>query len=326
MWNRAISLIRRHRTFLVTSHVFPDGDAVGSQLALAQVLRKLGKKVLVVNDHPFPRAYRFLDPRATARVHTKKLAARIARCDVAVVVDAGSLDRVGRVGPVIESAGLTTVCIDHHKTNSRFADVNVVDPEVASTGEMVYRLARGLHVPITRRLAERLFVAVATDTGWFRFPNTTPETLRDAAELVTAGARPDRLYRSVYETLPWRRMDLMKRVLGTLGSACNGRIAYFYATEKMLRETQARHEDTEGFIDIPRVVRTVQLIFFFREVGSQVKVSIRSKDGPSVEALAKRHGGGGHARAAGIAMKGPLRRVIRTILAEAEELLRAEAR
>lgn len=322
MWNRVKSLIRRRKSFLVTTHVFPDGDAVGSQLALAQALRKLGKRVLVVNEHPVPKIYRFLDPRGTAKAYAEELRPRIGKCDVAFVVDAGSLERVGRVGQALRSARVPTVCIDHHKTNSRFADFNIVDSSASSTGVLIYDLVKSLRVPITARLATCLFVAVATDTGWFKYPNTTPHTLRVAAELTEAGARTDKIYGAVHETLEWQRMALMKCVLETLRSECNGQIAYFYATEKMLRETGATHEDTEGFTDIPRVLRGVKLIFFFREAEGKIKVSIRSKDGPSVDKLARKHGGGGHARAAGIAMKGPLKRAIRTILADARQLVK----
>lgn len=322
VWRKVKATIRANRSFVIATHVFPDGDALGSELALGQILRGQGKKVLVVNEHPIPKTYRFLDPRGTAKVYTKKLRWQIDAADVAFVVDVGSLHRLGRVGDVIERAKITTVCIDHHKTNDRFADVNVVDISAASTGELIHDLADELGVSITRSLAERLFVATATDTGWFRFPNTTERTLRRAAELIEAGARPDRLYEAVYETLGWQRMNLMKRVLGTLRSECGGRIAYFYATKRMLRAARATHEDMEGFVDIPRVLRGVQLILLFRETDGKIKVSLRSKGGPSVERLARKHGGGGHARAAGIALKGTLTSAMKTILADARELFK----
>ena len=322
MWQKTRALIRKYRSFLITTHVFPDGDAVGSELALAALLRKLGKRALVVNEHPVPKIYAFLDPRRTAKTCTKKLRPRMAKCDAAFVVDVSSLERAGRVGAWIDEAGLPTACIDHHKTNAHFADVNVVDPGAASTGEMIYDLATRLRVPITRPIADRLFVAIATDTGWFRFPNTTPGTLRVAAELMEAGARTDRLYGAVHETLRWQRMALMRDVLGTLRSECGGQIAHFYATESMLRRVGATYEDTEGFTDLPRVLHNVKLIFFFRQIGRTVKVSIRSKDGPSVEGLARKHGGGGHAKAAGVVMAGPLRKAMKTLLADARKLLK----
>ena len=135
MWNKVKSLIRRSKSFLITTHVFPDGDAVGSQLALAQALRKMGKRVLVVNEHPVPKIYRFVDPRGTTKAYAEKLRPRIKKCDVAFIVDAGSPERVGRVGQALRSARVPTVCIDHHKTNSRFADFNVVDSSASSTLE-----------------------------------------------------------------------------------------------------------------------------------------------------------------------------------------------
>jgi len=324
VWSKVKTLIRRHRSFAITTHVFPDGDAVGSELALAQILRRLGKKVLVVNEHPLPKIYRFLDPRRTAKVHAKKLAARIEKCDVVFAVDAGSPDRLGRVGITIQRAHLRSICIDHHKTNSSFADVNIVDTSAASTGELIYSLAKSLRVPITPHVAKCLFVAAATDTGWFRFPNTTPRTFRMAAELIENGVKPERMYQAVYETFRWQRMALMRQVLGTLCSECDGQIAYFYATEKMLREAKATQEDAEGFTNIPRVLRGVKLILFFREIGGKVRVSLRSRGGPPVEALARKYGGGGHARAAGITMKGPLRRAIRAVLGDARRLLERE--
>ncbi len=317
MWHNVARLIRQNRSFLITTHVFPDGDAVGSELALAEMLKTLGKKVLIVNQDPIPGIYRFLDPRKTARTYSARLRPAIARCDVAFIVDVSTRERVGTMADAIRDAGIPSVCIDHHETNSRFAGLNVVGKGVASTGEMICGLARALRVPLTARLARCLFVAVATDTGWFRFSNTNPDVLRIAAELVKAGAKPDALYEAVYETLEWRRMALMERVLGTLRSECGGRIAHMHLTRQMLCETGANQEDTEGFIDLPRVLRGVQMILFFREVGGKVKVSLRSKGGPPVHALAAKYGGGGHARAAGIRTDGPLEKVIRSVLADA---------
>jgi bifunctional oligoribonuclease and PAP phosphatase NrnA len=321
MWKDLKALIKKHHSFVVTTHVFPDGDAVGSAMSLTNILHRLGKKVLVINDHAIPKIFRFLDPRGLAKVYDESLREEIAKYDVAIVADVGTLDRLGEVGSVIRRSKLTTACIDHHRTNSNFADVNVVDTHAAATGEMIYALAHQLDVSITPALATSLFVALATDTGWFRFPNTTPHTHRVAAELKEAGAKHESIYQQIYETLEWSRLALMKHVLETLRSACDGQIAYFYATEEMMKKAKATHEDTEGFTDIPRALRGVKLIIFFREADGQIKISLRSKDGPSVEKLAKKHGGGGHAKAAGIAMDGPLKSVIRTILADATELL-----
>ncbi len=325
-WRKVKKVIGANRSFLLATHIFPDGDAVGSELALAGVLRKLGKKVLIVNEHAVPKACRFLDPRDAAKVYAPCLDRRIGACDAAFVVDVGSLERLGRVGAAVERSGMPTVCIDHHKTNDRFATVNVVDTSVASTGELIHNLADALGVSITPTVATCLFAATATDTGWFRFANTTPRALRLAAELVELGARPDRVYEAVHETLRWERMELMKRVLGTLRSECDGRIAHFCATRRMLRAARASEEDTDGLVDLPRVLHGVQLIMFFRESDGKIKVNLRSKRGPPVDQLARKYGGGGHARAAGIVMQGPLAAAMRGILADARQLFERRGR
>jgi len=324
MWQKVKSVIRRNGSFLLTTHVFPDGDAIGPQLALAQVLRKMGKKVLCVNEHPTPRIYRFLDPAGTVKTYSEELRARIEKCDVAFVLDVGTLERLGKVGDAIQRAGMKAVCIDHHKTNSHFADVNVVDRHVAATGELVHGLVKSLGVPVTPKVAAALFVAVATDTGWFRFSNTKARTLRVAADLIDRGANPDRLYRAVHETVEWPRMELMRLVLKTLRSEANGRIAHLCITKEMLNETGATHEDAEDFVDIPRVLGSVQLIILFRGIEGGVKVSLRSKDGPAVDELARKHGGGGHAKAAGIVIKDSLKNVMNLVLTDARNLLRSE--
>lgn len=321
MWQKVKSVIRQNQSFLLTTHVFPDGDAIGPQRALAQVLRRMGKRVLCVNEHPTPKIYRFLDPAGTIKTYNEKLRARIEKCDVAFVLDVGTLERLGEVGDVVRCAGMKAVCIDHHKTNSHFADVNVVDKSVAATGELIYGLVKSLRVPITPKVAAALFVAVATDTGWFRFSNTKARTLRVAADLVDKGANPDRLYRAVHETVEWPRMELMRLVLKTLGSEANGRIAHLCITEEMLHETGATHEDAEDFVDIPRALGSVQLIILFREIKGGIKVSLRSKDGPAVDELARKHGGGGHAKAAGIVIKDSLKNAMHTVLTDAKKLI-----
>jgi len=321
MWQKVKAVIRDNQSFLLSSHIFPDGDAIASELAMAHVLRAAGKKVLIVNEHPTPVIYHFLDPRGAIKVYTDKLRKRAAKCDAAIVLDVGSLERCGRVGAVIAETGMRAVCIDHHKTNTGFANVNVVEKSAAATGELVYSLAKSMETPITRKLAAILFTAVSTDTGWFRFPNTSAHTLRVAAGLVEKGANPDKIYQAVNETMEWQRLELMKLVLDTLDRACDGRIATLCITEEMLRETGAKHEDAEDFVDIPRALRGVEMIILFRETDKGIKVSLRSKSGPAVEQIAKKHGGGGHAKAAGTIIRASMSQAKKLILADAKRLV-----
>lgn len=321
MWANVKKVIKRSETFVITTHVYPDGDAVGSALALAQILRDLGKKVLVVNHHSVPQMYKFLDPNGQMKAWDDSYAKRVKNRDVIFVVDVSTFERMGDVGPAIKESRATTICIDHHKTNDRFAKINIIADRSASTGELIYSLAKSLGVTISSRIADLLFTAVATDTGWFRFSNTSSSVFKTAAELTTKGVRPDKLYESTYENMPWQRMALLERVLSTLHSACDGKIACMYATKKMFVETGATNEDTEGFIDHPRSLRDVKVIIFFREVDDTVKVSMRAKsDGPHVDEIAKQFGGGGHRRAAGIVLKCSLGQAEKRVLKAASTL------
>lgn len=321
-WRQIKKIIAANKTFLVTTHVFPDGDAAGSQLALGEILRALGKKVVLINHDTLPEMYRFLDPRGSVKVWRESLRPQLKKCDAAFVVDVSTKERVGiDWWNEIKSLGIPTMCIDHHSSHEHFCDTTVVEGDVASTGEIIHHLAKSLKVPLTKRIAECLFVAAATDTGWFRFSNTSPNSFRVAEEMCALGVRPDQLYEAIYETQTWSRMRLMERVLATLTSECGGKIAYMHATKEMFDEAGATQEDTENFIDIPRSIKSVQTIFFFREVGDKVKVSCRSKKtGPRVNELAKKFGGGGHGRAAGIVMDQPIESAMRKVIAEAKKL------
>lgn len=321
MWSKVKNVIRRSDTFVVTTHVYPDGDAVGSALALAQILRDLGKKVLVVNHHPVPPMYKFLDPNNKVKTWNAAFVRRVKKSDVIFVVDVSTFNRMGDVGPAIKESRATTICIDHHKTNDRFADINIIDDRSASTGELIYSLGKSLGVTISRRIADALFTAVATDTGWFRFSNTSSGVFKSAAELAVKGAKPDKLYEAIYENMDWPRMALLEQILSTLHAECGGKVACMYATKKMFEETGATNEDTEGFIDFPRSLRDVKVIIFLREIDGKVKVSMRSKrGGPSVDKIAKEFGGGGHRRAAGIVFRCPLELAEKKVLKAASTL------
>jgi phosphoesterase RecJ-like protein len=321
-WQPVQAFLRERTSFVITSHVYPDGDAVGSQLALAGVLRQMGKKVMVADEHPVPAVFQFLDRRGTVRVFDAGIERRLARADAAFLLDAADPDRAGAVGEAIRRAGLPIACIDHHKTHASICDVNVIVPDAASTGELVYALARSLGTKLTPAIARAMMVALTTDTGWFRFPKTRGDQLRIAAELVDAGARPEALYAAVYESEGWQRMRLRQLVTATVQSAADGRIAWLYATEEMFRQTGATHEDCERFTEIPRELGDVQIILFFREADGKVKVSIRSK-GPAIDGLARKHGGGGHALASGATVEGKLQDVMKSVLEDAVALLPA---
>jgi len=323
MWDELIELIHSHQHFLVATHIHPDGDAVGTQVALGLFLEELGKKTLLVNSDPVPRIYRFLDPEGRVRVYqAERDEPDIAACDAAIVVDVGSLDRVGRVGKALRRHRIPAACIDHHATNDGFADINVVVTRASSSAALVLDLIRTMGRKPSPRAAEALFVGLATDTGWFRFPNAQPQAFRDAAELVASGANPARLYELVYENLTWPRTHLLARALATLRSDCDGRIAYLTITRQMFQETGATEDEVEGFVDKLREVGGVEVTVLFRErAEGGTRVSLRAKHDADVGSLAARFGGGGHRRAAGANLDEPLAAAIPKILAATRKVL-----
>jgi phosphoesterase RecJ-like protein len=323
MWDKLLALIHEHQRLLVSTHVHPDGDAIGSVVALALLLEDLGKEALVVLEDPVPRIYHFLDADGRIRQYEpERDDPDIASCDAALVLDVGALDRVGTVGEALQRHRVPTACIDHHTTNDGFADVDVVDCEAPATASLILDLMRRLGREPSPRIAEALFSGLGTDTGWFRFANATPRALQDAAELVAAGANPPVLFERIYEDLSWPRTHLLARMLSTLQSYADGRIAYCTITLDMFEETGALPADVEGFVDKMREIGGVEIIALFRErPEGGTRVSLRAKHDADVGSLAATLGGGGHRRAAGATVDTPLTETVEKVLAAARKLL-----
>ena len=323
MWEEAIKFINAHSSFVVTTHVHPDGDALGSQLALGLFLERKGKRAVMLNDDPVPQVYAFLNQDSRIGQYDPVGGdALLADCQAAIVADGGALERVGKVGEAIAKRGLPTLCIDHHWTNGGFATLNVIVPTAPSSASLVLDLMKAMGEQPTPREAEALYVGLATDTGWFRFPNVTADAFRQAADLVEFGAEPARIYEMVYENLSWPRTRLLAKAMATLESDADGRIAYFKVTRDMLRQTGATAADVEGFVDKMRELAGVEVIMMFREQDDgTTRVSLRAKHDADVGSLAVRFGGGGHRRAAGITLHEPLDSAIPKILAAARQTL-----
>ncbi len=326
MWQDVIELIDTHRRFLVASHVHPDGDAIGAAVALGLLLEELGKEALLVMDDSVPRIYRFLDPDGRIRNYdSARDDADIAACDAAFVLDVGSLDRVGGVGKALQQHRVPTACIDHHDTNNGFADVDVVVHDAASTSSLVLDLIRAMGRTPSPRMAEALFTGLATDTGWFRFPNTSPQAFRDAAERIEAGADAARVFGGVYEDLTAARTRLLGLAMADLKEEADGRIVYFVVTREMFAATGAQDNEVEGFVDSFRKIGGVEIIIFFRErAEGGTRISLRAKNAVDVSALAGEFGGGGHKAAAGATLDEPLAAAIPKVLAAARRVLGAD--
>jgi bifunctional oligoribonuclease and PAP phosphatase NrnA len=296
-----LAALRGHERFLVTSHENPDGDALGSLLAMHLVLQALGKDsaMVMAGAAPLPAEYRFLmlSERGLLREAPADGAERVL-----VAVDCANATRIADPS-LLERAALT-VNVDHHHDNTRFAGVNLVVPEASSTGELLADLADALGVGMTPELAEALYVALVTDTGRFQYTNTTPKALRLAADLVEAGADVHKVFQGVYETVQFAKLKLLARALDRAQVFDGGRVVVSYLLRNDFAEVGAEEPYSEGIIDYLRAVEGAELAALIREPprdGSPArKVSLRaSVDELDVSAIARVFGGGGHRQAAG---------------------------
>ncbi|MCL6450856.1 MAG: bifunctional oligoribonuclease/PAP phosphatase NrnA [Acetobacteraceae bacterium] len=302
---RALGVLRRAESFLLLLHESPDGDSVGSTLGLALGLGRLKKRVVTAGVDPLPEQYRFL-PGADLVQPWPQVGGSY---DAAVLIDCGDLARVGPPQRVREAARLV-LNIDHHPTNTGFGDINLVDPAAPAAGGIVYDLLRGLRVDPTAEMATCLYAALLTDTGSFRYENTSAPALALGAELVRLGADPGLVAMEVYETKPLSHLRLLQGALKTLRTSPDGRVAWMRVTPGMMAEAGATDGETEGLVNYARMVEGAEVGILFREVGGgRVKISLRSRRHVDVGRLAAEFGGGGHARAAGFWLAGDLAQV-----------------
>lgn len=304
--------IRQGNRFLLTSHVNPDGDAIGSELGLARVLRSLGKGALVWNRDPTPSLYRPL-PGSERIHHGEEPPAGFPEVfDAVIVLECPSLDRTGLEDHLTRAP---LVNIDHHLGNQHYGAVNWVDSAAPAVGEMVYRLAQGLKAPLEPETATALYLTLVTDTGGFRFSNATPAAFEAAAALVREGAHPEQVAQWLFESQPLAVVRLLCEMLQTLELDDEGRVATALLTPEMFYRAGASAGDSEGLIDLPRSIAGVEAVGLVRrrDDGSH-KVSLRSRGEVDVEKVARRHGGGGHRNAAGFALAGDTEQVRRDVV------------
>ena len=305
--------LREHQTFAVLSHVRPDGDALGSQLALGLSLRQLDKNVRIWNEDGMLDKYSFLP---NSNLLTKPPAGP-EDFDVAIALDTAIQNRLGTTVAAIKSAKLW-INIDHHPSNPGYGDLVHIDPNAPATGQILFELIKGQKLPITREIAENLYVAISTDTGSFQYSNTTARTFEIAAELVRAGVDIGKVSQATYENYPRRRAELLRDLLGTMRFHANNRVASFSLSLATATKLGVLPEDNEGLIDNLRAIRGVIVAIFFEELpDGKVRVSMRSKSKQvNVCAICEKFGGGGHVLAAGARVRGTLPEVEKKILEE----------
>lgn len=291
--------IARSRTFLITTHESPDGDAVGSTLALACYLRGLGKEVTLYYRDQVPDIYTFL-PLADM----VQSAIPAGSYDICFVLDVGEFARAGKELGEFRGIG-KFINIDHHLHCERFGAINLIDSEACATGALIYRIIKAAGHQIDYAIALCIYTAVITDTGSFRYSNANPEAFAIAGEMVAAGVNAWHVAEKLYERQPHERLALLALALGTLEVSSRGDYAAVTVTLDMYEKSGARPELTDGFVNYPRSIRGVEVAIFFREIEPGLfKVGFRSKGTVDVSALAAAFGGGGHHNAAGCTMPG----------------------
>ncbi len=325
MWHQIIPIIERNHNFVLTSHINPDCDALGSELALAEHLSSLQKQVAIINSDPVPTPFRFLDPNSRIKCYSsKKHAVLIDQADVIVVLDAsGDWQRVGPVGEVLKQVQATKICIDHHPDAADFVDLAVIEPEAAATAELIYDLVRTMHGSISKNMAEALYAAILTDTGSFRFPKTSPQTHHIIADLLAAGADPLYLYSQIYEQYSADCVRLKGHVMASIQTAAAGQIAYYSLTRTDLTSYGVKSSELDGYASLGQQIKGVRITIFGLEAAQQsrVKISLRSDGTIAINQIALEYGGGGHPSAAGAIIPGRLDEIMTELVEKTKALL-----
>jgi phosphoesterase RecJ-like protein len=309
MFQRIRETIDKGRRFLVTTHIDPDGDAVGSAFAACFALTGLGKDAAVYLRDSVPYRYRFL-PKPAAVQHVLPENGY----DAVIVVDCGDLTRVGDGHASLKQKGLL-VNIDHHAAGQAFGQINIIDERASSTAEILYLILKSLHVQFTFDIAVNLYTAVVTDTGSFRYENTTERAFSICEEMIGFGVSPAHVAAKVYENHPKERFQLLCLVLATMETAREDRIALAHITGDMFSRTRTNPEHAEGFVEYLKEIDSVEVACLLRELGSgRYKVSMRSKERVDVASVARTFGGGGHRKAAGCTLEGDLATVKKILI------------
>ncbi|QKG84558.1 bifunctional oligoribonuclease/PAP phosphatase NrnA [Kroppenstedtia pulmonis] len=319
-WSEACRFVEEKDRFLVISHLHPDGDAIGSTLAVGYVLKKLGKEVVMVNESPVPRKFLFL-PGAGEIKSSEALLSEDVLFSSAIAVDCADEERMGTAKNLLEPSA-TLLNIDHHSTNNRFGTVNLVLPDAAATAEILCQWSDELGVKWDRDLATCLYTGLLTDTGGFRYSNTTPLVMELASRLLRCGVDNHGIADRALETLSRGQVELIRQALATLSFSNDGLISWMWLTQDDYRMTGAGEEDLDGIVNYARNVEGVDVGILFRETQTgEIKVSLRSREQVDVGALAQLFGGGGHARAAGCTLKGRREEVEEILLERVSDAL-----
>lgn len=299
----AVELIKESSNIAILSHIMPDGDNIGSCLALYNALVKLGKNVVVVQDDDVPEIYRFL-----------KNSDRIVKpecnydLDLVITLDCGDTGRFGKSAKYLENNKI--INIDHHISNTNFGLYNIIDTNASATAELVYELINKLEITLDRDICECIYTGIVTDTGQFQYSNTTSATHRIVAELINNGVEPAKVYKDIYQNNSISKTKLIGEALNSIELYYNNKIASITLRKELFEQLGAKDEDSDGIINYARDIKGVEVALLFREIeDGKIKISFRSKDFINVNKIAQKFGGGGHKKAAGATAIGDIRNI-----------------
>lgn len=297
-------IFESHQTFVITTHVNPDGDAIGSEVALARFLSDRGKKVTIVNQSVTPDHLQFLEEIHPVRVYQSKYDPLILECECFCVVDTNSPRRFSALADAVQKSRAVKICIDHHLEQEPFADLYVIDTEVPAACELLYRIMREIDPHgISKPIADALYTGIMTDTASFRFPKTDSETHQIVSELLLKGVDPYEMYQQVFENGPLNKLQLLGKSLESIQLYHNGRVAVMIIPRSVFQETHTTEADVDNFTSYVLSIRGVMIGLVFVELSDGIKISFRSKGDIAVNELAKQFGGGGHKNASGARIK-----------------------
>lgn len=327
-WTNILAALETPGSIVITSHVNPDGDALGSELAAAAWLRRRGRTVHIINSDPPGARYQFLDPtRLCEPFDPARHDALLASAGVVLILDVARIDRLGRVGEALARCPAVTICIDHHVLEEEApVDHALIDTAAAATGELIFELIHEAGSRIDAEMALALYVAIMTDTGSFRYGNTSPNTHRIAAELLRFPIDTAGIFESVYGTSSAARLRLMGEVLATMDVRADGQIILLTVARDAVRRCGATSADSEGFVELGRTLESCRAaVVLSEQEGDAFKVSLRSRGALDIGRVARKLGGGGHPQAAGAVLTGSLNDVRERVLAELVAALAAAA-
>ena len=315
-WTRFVEIINAHQRFLLTSHIRPDCDALGSELAMCGVLEGLGKEVTIVNGDPTPPNLSFIDPQRRIKVlGTDTQADELLDPDVMMVLDTSAWAQLGPMGDVIRATTAKKIVVDHHVNEDDLGAELFKDTTAEATGRLVVDAAEHLGIALTPEIATAIFAAIATDTGWFRFASTTSETFRVIAKIVDAGANPTDIYSKLYEQDSAGRVRLRGLILSRIESELSGRLQHTYVTKEDFERTGAMPSDTEDAINLALAISGTEFaVIFVEQQTGGFKISFRSHCPLECNVIAENFDGGGHKAAAGAFLEGSLDEVRKRVL------------